>query len=95
MPLSLEEVRHVAALARLELEPEEERLFAEQLGAVLEYVRKLEELELDGVEPTSHVVAVEHPLREDRVTNRPRPEELLANTPERDGNFVKVPKILE
>ena len=93
--LTREQVQHIALLARLELTPDEEAMFAEQLAHILEYIEKLQELDTEGVEPTAHVIDISTPYRQDRVTNEPRTEELLANAPERDGNFFKVPKILE
>jgi aspartyl-tRNA(Asn)/glutamyl-tRNA(Gln) amidotransferase subunit C len=65
--LSIEDVRRVASLARLRLTEAEERLFAVQLSAILDYVVQLEELDVTGVEPMTHALAAgeEAPLRED------------------------------
>ena len=95
MAISLAEVRHIAALARLELTPEEESLFAEQLSAILEYVGELSTLDLDGVPPTRHALDDAPKLRDDRVTNEPQVDALLANAPDRSGAFLRVPKIIE
>ena len=67
--LSREEVLHVARLARLQLSEEEVERFAGELSKVLDYVEKISELDLEDVEPTSHVVNVENALRADE----PRP----------------------
>jgi aspartyl-tRNA(Asn)/glutamyl-tRNA(Gln) amidotransferase subunit C len=86
-----EQVLHVARLARLQLsEPEVDRM-ASELSKVLDHIEKISELDLDGVQPTTHVVTVENALRADV----PRPclprEVALANAPDvADGGF-RVP----
>ena len=89
--ISRDEVLHVARLARLELSDEEVERFREQLSAILEAVGKVAELDLSGVEPTSHPLDLVNVWAEDE----PRPslpvEEALANAPDRDGSFFKVP----
>lgn len=82
-------------LARLELTPEEEAMFGEQLASILEYVETLQEVDTSEVQPTAHVVDSENPLRADEVRNSPRVDEMLANAPQRDGDYFKVPKIIE
>ena len=95
MKITLEEVRHIAALARLELTAEEEALFADQLSTILEHVDQLAGLDLAGVEPTRHALDDAPRFREDRVTNEPQVDALLANAPDRSGPFLRVPKIIE
>ena len=97
MSLSLDEVRRIAVLARLELSQEEEQLFAGQLSAILDYVEQLETLDVSGVEPMTHALASDDaaPLREDEVRPSLPLEEVLANAPERDGTCFKVPRIIE
>ena len=95
MALSRDEVRHIALLARLELSPEEEAAFTEQLGHILQHFEKLGALDVSTVEPTAHVVDLLAAYRDDVVTNPPAPEALRANAPARDDNFFKVPKIIE
>jgi aspartyl-tRNA(Asn)/glutamyl-tRNA(Gln) amidotransferase subunit C len=95
MTLSREEVRHIALLARLELSAQEEASFTEQLGHILQYFEKLAALDTQAAEPTAHVVQIEAAYRDDVVSNAPGPEELRANAPARDGDFFKVPKIIE
>lgn len=95
MKLSGEEVARVAALARLRLTADEETQMADQLGQILDYMDKLKVLDTESVEPFSHATDHANALREDRVTNQPDPDMLLANAPDRDGPFFKVPKILE
>jgi aspartyl-tRNA(Asn)/glutamyl-tRNA(Gln) amidotransferase subunit C len=95
--LSLEEVRRIAALARLRLSPEEERTFAVQLSAILAHVQALRELDVSQVEPMTHALAAgEAPvLRPDEVHESLSPEEALANAPAREGTCFKVPRIIE
>jgi aspartyl-tRNA(Asn)/glutamyl-tRNA(Gln) amidotransferase subunit C len=95
MKITREQVRHVAALARLELSSEEEERIAGELEAILGYVDKLNELDVANVEPTSHVFDVGAAFREDEVFNRPAVDELLANAPDRWQDFFRVPKIIE
>ena len=88
---SPDEVRHLARLARLSLTDEELERLGEQLGAILEAVSKVAELDLDDVPPTAHPLDLVNVWAEDE----PRPclpvEEALANAPDRDGNFFRVP----
>ena len=95
MKLSREEVREVALLARLSLTEDEEHAFARDLGQILTYVELLRELDTEPIEPTAHVVEVQAPFRDDVVTNVPDTEALVAGAPARDGNFFRVPKIIE
>jgi aspartyl-tRNA(Asn)/glutamyl-tRNA(Gln) amidotransferase subunit C len=95
MPLGQAQLHHIAHLARLELSPAEEAAFAAQLDHILRHFEKLQELNTETVEPTAHIVELETPFRDDVVRNAPSPEALLANAPARDGQFFKVPKIIE
>jgi aspartyl-tRNA(Asn)/glutamyl-tRNA(Gln) amidotransferase subunit C len=96
MALTREEVRRIASLARLELEPEEEARMAEQLSAILDYVRQLEALDVSAVEPMTHALAEgAAPLREDEVAPSLDPEVALGNAPARAGTCFKVPRIIE
>jgi aspartyl-tRNA(Asn)/glutamyl-tRNA(Gln) amidotransferase subunit C len=93
--ISLEQVRHVARLARLELTPDEERRLQIDMSEMLGYVDKLNELDTDKVEPTAQVGESGTPVREDVVTNHAAADAMLANAPAREGFFFKVPKIIE
>jgi aspartyl-tRNA(Asn)/glutamyl-tRNA(Gln) amidotransferase subunit C len=95
MALTPEEVRKVALLARLELTDEEVLQQAQNINNLLRQFEKLQQLDLEGVEPTSHSIPVYNVLRADQVTPSLPREELLANAPEaREGYFV-VPRIVE
>ncbi len=93
--ISLEQVRHVARLARLELTSAEEERLQVELSDILAYVAKLDELDTSAVEPTAQVGEPGTPTREDAVTNQPAPDEMLANAPKREDNLFKVPRIIE
>jgi aspartyl-tRNA(Asn)/glutamyl-tRNA(Gln) amidotransferase subunit C len=89
------QVRKVAKLSRLELSDAEVEEFTGQLSAILEYVEKMNELDTEGVEPLAHCLAISNVLREDSVRESLGTEAALANAPQRDGEFFKVPKILD
>lgn len=95
MPLSKDEVRHVAMLARLGLEPGEEEFYADQLSSILSHIDRLQQLDTEAIPPTAQVVPVTNPLREDD----PRPcltqEEALANAPAAVNGMFRVPSIQE
>jgi aspartyl-tRNA(Asn)/glutamyl-tRNA(Gln) amidotransferase subunit C len=95
MKLTRENVQRVALLARLRLTAEEESELTEQLDHILAYMDKLNELDTANVEPFSHAVDNANAWREDRVSNQPNTDALLANAPQRDQTFFKVPKIIE
>lgn len=93
--ITLDQVRHVARLARLDLSPDEEKRLLSDLSEMLTYVDKLNELDTNTVEPTAQVAEAGTPMRDDRMTNAPAPEDMLSNAPARKGTFFKVPKIIE
>lgn len=95
MKITVEEVERVAVLARLRLTAEEKSQLTQQLDDILEYMEKLNQLDTAQVEPFTQALDTVNQLREDAVTNQPNPEVLLANAPDRDGTFFKVPKIIE
>jgi aspartyl-tRNA(Asn)/glutamyl-tRNA(Gln) amidotransferase subunit C len=91
LAITRDEVLHVAGLARLALTDEEVERLGGQLNAILEAVGKVAELDLSGVEPTSHPLDLANVWAEDE----PRPslplEDVFANAPDREGDFFKVP----
>ncbi len=89
MTLSRDQVRHVALLARLGLEPDEEEFYAQQLSGILAHIDRLQELDTERIPPTAQVVALENPLREDAARPCLSQEQALANAPAaQDGYFV-------
>ena len=89
------QVRKVARLSRLELTEAEIGEFTGQLSAILDYVEKMNELDTTNVEPLAHCLPVSNVFREDCVEESLGTEKTLANAPQRDGEFFKVPKILD
>src|SRR3977135_3869372 len=93
MPLSRDDVRHVALLDHLALEPGDEEFYAEQLSGILAHIDRLQQLDTDSIPPTAQVVEVTNTLREDV----PRPglsqAEALANAPAAGDGFFRVPSI--
>jgi len=89
------EVEHVARLARLALSEEEKELMTRQLDRILGYVDKLNELDTTQVEPTSHVLPMENVMREDAVRPSLSQDEALANAPDKEHPFFRVPRIIE
>ena len=95
MKISKDDVINVAELARLEFKEQELEKFTEQLGNILEHIEQLSELNTDNVEPTSHVLDISTPLREDKVVEWLNTEEVLKNAPESEDNFFVVPQVIE
>ena len=95
MPLSKAEVRHVAMLARLALEPGDEEFYAEQLSGILAHIDRLQQLDTESIPPTAQVVEIAGRLRDDV----PRPglsqQAALANAPSVVDGFFRVPAIQE
>ena len=95
MRVNRQEVQRVALLARLDLSEAETDELVAHFDKVLAYMDKLNELDTDGVEPLAHAVEMETPLRDDRVTSQAGADTLLQNAPQRQADFLKVPKIIE
>jgi aspartyl-tRNA(Asn)/glutamyl-tRNA(Gln) amidotransferase subunit C len=93
--INLDQVRHIALLARLELTPEEEQRMLGDLEQMLEYVDKLNQLDTTAVQPTAQVGEIGADAREDLVTNRADPASILANAPAARDQMFMVPKIIE
>ena len=89
------DIQYVANLARIALAPEQEARLAAQLGDILGYVKKLEELDVTGVEPMAHAVPLANVLRTDEVQPSIPQEAALANAPKQANGLFVVPKIVE
>ena len=95
MPLTLQEVKHIAKLARLELTDEQKMRYREQLEAILDHVAKLQELDTKDVSPTASVSVGQLPLRADESRPSLPKDELLKNAPKQaDGQF-QIPPVFE
>ncbi len=90
-----EQVRKVANLARLEMAAEEEEQMTDQLSSILEYFEQLSELDTTDVAPTTRAIDVSNVTRPDELQPYPDREALLGEAPDQDGDFFKVPQILQ
>lgn len=95
MAIDRKAVDHVARLARLDLSEEERSRMEAELTQILEHVEKIQSLDLDGVEPTSHALPLRNVMRSDSVGECLSPAAALANAPETEDGRFKVPRILE
>ena len=93
--IDVEQVRQVAKLSRLDLSEGEIAEFTVQLGAILEYVTKLNQLDTANVEPLAHCLPISNCLRADEIRPSLGTEKTLSNAPDKDEQFFIVPKILE
>ncbi|MEW5921272.1 MAG: Asp-tRNA(Asn)/Glu-tRNA(Gln) amidotransferase subunit GatC [Bacillota bacterium] len=97
MKVSRKEVEHVAALARLAFSPEEVDLYTEQFNDILDYINRLNEVDLENVEPTSHVQSLNNVLREDCAVSSDLllREAILREAPETERGLFKVPPVID
>jgi aspartyl-tRNA(Asn)/glutamyl-tRNA(Gln) amidotransferase subunit C len=93
--LTIEEVRETAQLARLELSDDELHTMTRELDAVLGYMQQLAGLDVGGVEPTTHAVPLDLPLRADEIGVQLSVDEALSDAPRRLDDLFEVPKIIE
>jgi len=95
MSINQHEIEHVAKLARLTLRDDEKQLFTGQMEAILAYVETLNELNTDGIAPTSHAVPMENAFRPDCVTPSIGHDRALANAPDKNETYFRVPPVIE
>lgn len=88
-------VEHVAELARLELSDEEKEEYTQQLGNILDYVNKLDEVDTDNVQPTAHALPLKNVFRDDKVEKSLDREKVVENAPDSMRNYIRTPKIME
>jgi aspartyl-tRNA(Asn)/glutamyl-tRNA(Gln) amidotransferase subunit C len=89
-----DQVRRIGVLSRIELSDQQVQTFARQLGRIVEYFDKLNELDTDNVEPMAHALETHNVLADDVPSESLTPDQALANAPARDGDFFRVPKVL-
>ncbi|MFZ5569530.1 MAG: Asp-tRNA(Asn)/Glu-tRNA(Gln) amidotransferase subunit GatC [Thermodesulfobacteriota bacterium] len=94
MKIKMEEVRHVADLARLDIADEMLEKFADQIGNILEYVATLNEVDTGGIAGTSHAIPFTNAFRDDVVRDHLDRETALANAPEQEEGAFVVPKVV-
>ncbi|MCQ6277034.1 Asp-tRNA(Asn)/Glu-tRNA(Gln) amidotransferase subunit GatC [Bacillus sp. V3B] len=93
--ITIDEVKHVANLARLAITEEEAKMFTNQLDAIIGFAEQLNELDTDNVEPTSHVLDIKNVMREDIAQAGLPIEEVLKNAPEHENGQIRVPSIID
>jgi aspartyl-tRNA(Asn)/glutamyl-tRNA(Gln) amidotransferase subunit C len=91
--ITIKDVEHVAKLARLELTEDEKELYTRQLGDVLKYVEQMNEVDTSNVKPMAQVIDMVNVMREDEVRYDISKADLMANAPEEENGYFKVPKI--
>ena len=95
MPLSREEVLHVARLARVGVDPADVDQLTDQLANILDYFEILNEVDVSAVPPTAQVVDLANVMREDEVSPSLPPDEILANAPRAEEGFFRIKAVLE
>lgn len=95
MSLTIEQVRKVAQLARLELSANDLAMMQKQLSAILDYVDQLQQLNTDGVEPMAHPLPVQNVFREDVPIPSLPVDAALSNAPTRMGDYFAVPAVFD
>ncbi|MFH1621823.1 MAG: Asp-tRNA(Asn)/Glu-tRNA(Gln) amidotransferase subunit GatC [Candidatus Omnitrophota bacterium] len=95
MNISKETVQYVANLARIHLSDEELEKFSYQLNDILGYIDQLKEVDISKVSPTAHVLPIKDVKRKDVFRPSFGAEQILNNAPQKEGNFFKVPKVIE
>ena len=95
MAITKDTVKYVANLARIELDDKELGRFTEQLDHILDYVHKLKKLDVEKLEPTSHVLEMKNVYREDNRKDSLSVSEVIKNAPSKESNLFKVQKIIE
>lgn len=93
--ISDETIEYVGILAKLELSDEEKEQAKKDMGSMLDYIDKLNELDTEGVEPMSHVFPVENVFREDQVENGDDRDNILLNAPQKKEGTYMVPKTFD
>lgn len=94
MKIPLQEVKHIAGLARLRLSEDELLLFTKQLNDILLYMEKLNEIDTSDITPTSHALQITNGLRQDIVEGSLGKKEAMDNAPQKSGDFFLVPKVI-
>lgn len=93
--INKKDVEHVAALARIEINGKEKEALGEQLSKILDYIDKLKELDTEGVEPMRGLHPDNNVFRDDQAKDSGLAEDILNNAPLREGDQIKIPKVIE
>jgi aspartyl-tRNA(Asn)/glutamyl-tRNA(Gln) amidotransferase subunit C len=95
MGITKETIKHVAHLARIDLNAKELEKFSQQLQNILDFIDKLKELNIADIPPTSHILSINNALRDDLPEQSLPVEKALMNAPQREAGFFAVPKVIE
>lgn len=95
MSVTEKDVKYIANLARLQLNPEEVKAFAGDMNKILKYMDQLNEVDTENVEPLEHVIELESRLRKDEAKAPLSHDDALKNAPEADSDYFRVPKVIE
>ena len=95
MPITRDDVEKTAQLARLDLKEDEKERLVEQLSSILDQIAVIAEVDTSAIPPTAQVVALDNVMRSDEVCPSLPPGVVLANAPDREGDFFKVRAVLE
>ena len=94
MAITIQDVEHIATLAKLVFTDAEKEKFTHRMNQILEYMEKLNSLDTSTVEPLSHVIELSNVFRADEVKPGVSTEEALKNAPAKNDEFFKVPKVI-
>ena len=92
--LSKNEIEHTAWLAHIELSEKEKTLFTEQFNEILDYFKKIDDVDTTGIEPTYHVLNLKNVSRKDKTKPSLTTEEAIKNAPKKEKKFLKAPRII-
>jgi aspartyl-tRNA(Asn)/glutamyl-tRNA(Gln) amidotransferase subunit C len=95
MPISRQEVQHIAKLARVGLSEADIARFQEQLSSIVDYFQALRQVDTEGVPPTFHTLPLQNIMREDAAGFSLDKEAIMANAPLREGDYFRVRPVLE
>mgnify|MGYP000049560415 FL=1 len=93
--ISIDQVRHLATLARIKFSSEEIEKMQQELNSILDPIKMLQDVDTQGVPPTSHSGGVISVMREDQVHSSYPTKDMIANAPLTEGNYVKIKEVLE
>ncbi|MDA1477131.1 Asp-tRNA(Asn)/Glu-tRNA(Gln) amidotransferase subunit GatC [Bacillus changyiensis] len=93
--ISIEEVKHVAHLARLAITDEEAEMFTKQLDSIITFAEELNEVNTENVKPTTHVLQMKNIMREDDPGKGLPVEDVVKNAPDHKDGYIRVPSILD
>lgn len=95
MKLSQEDIKRIALLGRLEIEDDQLGKVDKILNDILSYMDMIEQVDVEGVEPTAHAVAMQNVMRDDVLQESLSNEQALSNAPEKENGYFKVPKVIQ